>query len=119
MCLLPFPFLWYYGSKTCKLNMQNKVMKNNFKNLKESHAYLQNILNVHVKFQKDRLKTVEGVARTMCILPIHFFNIKVLIGYIINAKKKQKIIPRFQKLTNHIFKPSLQHTPVKFQNDRL
>ena len=48
------------------------------KNRKKAHAYLQPILKAHVKFQKDRPKTV-GVARTRCsILPIHFCSIKAL-----------------------------------------
>ena len=42
----------------------------------KTHAYLQAILKAHVKFQKDRPKTVEGVKETMYLFPIHFYNIR-------------------------------------------
>ena len=53
-----------------------KVIKNCFGILKKTHAYFQAILKAHVKFQKDRLKTVGGVKGTMYLLPIHFCNIR-------------------------------------------
>ena len=39
-----------------------KVIKNNFRILKKQYAYLQTILKAPVKFEKDWLKTVGGVA---------------------------------------------------------
>ena len=41
-----------------KLKMQKKVIKVNFRILKKTHAYFQALLKAHVKFQKDRPKTV-------------------------------------------------------------
>ena len=53
-----------------------KVIKNYFRILKNSHAYLQDILKAQVKFQKDRPKTVGGVKGTKYLLPIDFCNIR-------------------------------------------
>ena len=46
------------------------MIKNNFKILKKTHAYLQTILKAPVKFQKDRTKTVGGVKGTRYLLKI-------------------------------------------------
>ena len=46
------------------------MIKNNFKILKKTHAYLQTILKAPVKFQKDWLKTVVGVTGSGYLLPI-------------------------------------------------
>ena len=62
--------------KMSKLKMQKKVIKYYFWILKNPHAYLQAILKAHVKFQKDRPKTVGGVKGTRYLLPIHFCNIR-------------------------------------------
>ena len=43
---------------------------------KKTHAYFQAILKAHIKFQKDRPKTVGGVKGTRYLLPIHFCNIR-------------------------------------------
>ena len=51
-------------------------MKNYFRILKNPHAYLQAILKTHVKFRKDRPKTMGGVKGTRYLLPIHFCNIR-------------------------------------------
>ena len=40
------------------------MIKNNFRILKKQYAYLQTILKVPVKFEKDWPKTVGGVAGT-------------------------------------------------------
>ena len=45
-----------------KLKMKKNVIKNNFRILKKQYAYLQAILKVPVKFEKDWPKTVGGVA---------------------------------------------------------
>ena len=58
--------------------------------LNQTHAVLQTILKADVKLQKDRLKTVGGVARTKCILPVHFCSITALNGLVKNAKKMTK-----------------------------
>ena len=52
------------------------VIKNNFRILKKTHAYLQTILKAPVKFQKGRLKTVVGVTGTRYRLPIRFCSIR-------------------------------------------
>ena len=60
-----------------KLKMQcGKSDENYFRILKKTHAYLQAILKAHVKFQKDRPKTVGVVKGTRYLLPIHFCNIR-------------------------------------------
>ena len=52
------------------------MIKNYFRILKKTHAYLQAILKAHVKFQKDWPKTVGGVKGTRYLLPIDFCNIR-------------------------------------------
>ena len=52
------------------------MIKNYFRILKKTHAYLQAILKAHVKFQKDWPKTVGGVKGTKYLLPIDFCNIR-------------------------------------------
>ena len=52
------------------------MIKNNFRILKKTHAYLQTILKAPVEFQKDRLKTVVGVTGTRYLLPIRFYSIR-------------------------------------------
>ena len=56
-----------------------KMLKSDKKLLQDSektHAYLQDILKAHVKFQKDRTKAVGGVKGTRYLLPIDFCNIR-------------------------------------------
>ena len=67
--LLPIHFC---NIRTQKMFVKNaeKVIKNYFKILKNPHAYIQAILKAHVKFQKDRPKTVGGVKGTRYLLPI-------------------------------------------------
>ena len=62
--------------KMSKLKMRKKVIKIYFRILKNPPAYFQAILKAHVKFQKDRPKTVGGVKGTRYLLPIDFCNIK-------------------------------------------
>ena len=65
--LLPIDFC---NIRTQKCQNVQKVIKNNFRILKEPHAYLQTILKAPVKFQKDRTKTVGGVKGTRYLLKI-------------------------------------------------
>ena len=60
-----------YNSSPCT---SYRRAKNYFRIPKKPHAYLQTILKAHVKFQKDRHKTVGGVKGTRYLLPIHFCN---------------------------------------------
>ena len=62
--------------KKCLSKKCGKSNKNYFRILKKPHAYLQAILKAHVKFQKDRPKTVGGVKGTRYLLPIHFCSIR-------------------------------------------
>ena len=64
------------------------MIKNNFRILKKQYAYFPTILKASVKFEKDWLKTVGGVAGRMYILPIHFCSIR--------ARKKSKL--KMQKM---------------------
>ena len=47
--------------------MKKNVIKNNFRILKKQYAYLQTILKVPVKFEKDWPRTVGGVAGTRMV----------------------------------------------------
>ena len=73
--LLPIRFC---SIRTQKRSVKNaeKEIKNYFRILKKPYAHLQAILKAHVKFQKDRPKTVGGVKGTRYLLPIHFCNIR-------------------------------------------
>ena len=73
--LLPIHFC---SIRVKKMSVKNakKVIKNNFRILKKTHAYLQTILKALVKFQKDWPKTVGGVEGTRYLLPIHFCSIR-------------------------------------------
>ena len=59
------------------------MIKKYFRILKKQYAYLQTILKVPVKLEKDWPKTVGGVAGRRYILPIHFCSIR--------ARKKSKL----------------------------
>ena len=63
------------------------MIKNYFRILKKTHAYLQAILKAHVKLQKDRPKTVGGFMGTRYLLPIHLCNIRTQK---VSKLKKQK-----------------------------
>ena len=62
--------------RTQKVKNAEKVIKKYFRILKNPPAYFQAILKTHVKFQKDRSKTVGGVKGTRYLLPIDFCNIR-------------------------------------------
>ena len=49
-----------------------KVIKNNLRIISKPHAYLQTMYKSLVKFQRNRHKTVGGVAHTRYPLSIHF-----------------------------------------------
>ena len=70
--ILPIHFCSIRARKKSKLKMQKKVIKNNFRILKKKYTYLQTILKVPVKFEKDWLKTVGGVAGRRYTLLIQF-----------------------------------------------
>ena len=64
-------------------------MKKYFRILKNPLAYFQAILKAHVKFQKDRSKTVGEVKGTRYLLPIDFCNIRTqkMSSVILELKK--------------------------------
>ena len=68
--LLPIHFCSIRAQKMSKLKMRKKVIKNNFRILKKTHANLQTIAKTPVKFQKDWPKTVGGVEGTRYLLKI-------------------------------------------------
>ena len=74
--LLPIYSCSIRTQKMSQVKNAEKVIKNYFRILKKPHAYLQAILKAHVKFQKDRPKTVGGVKGTRYLLPIHFCSIR-------------------------------------------
>ena len=92
-------------------------MKNYFRNLKKPHAYLQAILKAHVKFQKDRPKTVGGVKGTRYLLPIHFCSIRTQKMSVKNAEKVIKNYFRILKKP-HAYLQAILKAHVKFQKDR-
>ena len=59
------------------------MIKNNFRILKKQYVYLQTILKVPVKFEKDWSKTVGGVAGTRMM--------GALTDGRIRARKKSKL----------------------------
>ena len=86
--ILPIHLCSIRARKKSKLKNAKNVIKNNFRILKKQYAYLQTILKVCVKYQKDRPENVGEVARTRYILPIHFCSIR--------ARKKSKL--KMQKM---------------------
>ena len=74
--LLPIDFCNIRTQKMSKFKMCGKSDKKLFQDSEKPHAYLQAILKAHIKFQKDRPKTVGGVKGTRYLLPIHFCNIR-------------------------------------------
>ena len=93
------------------------MIKNYFRILKKPHAYLQAILKAHVKFQKDRPKTVGGVKGTRYLLPIDFCNIRTQKKSVKNAEKVIKNYFRILKKP-HANLQTILKTHVKFQKDR-
>ena len=94
------------------------MTKNYFRILKNLHAYLQAILKVHVKFQKDRPKPMGGVKGTRYLLPIDFYNIRTKKKSVQNVEKVIKNNFRILKKTQAYLQTILK-APVKFQKDRL
>ena len=95
------------------------MIKNNFRILKKQCVYLQTILKVPVKFQKDWPKTVGGVAGRRYILPIHFCSIR--------ARKKSKLKMKKKKCDKknnfrilkkqYAYLQTILKAPVKFEKD--
>ena len=86
--------------------------------MKKQYAYLQTILKVPVKFQKDHPETVGGVAGRRYILPIHLCRIR--------ARKKSKLKTKKNVIKNNfrILKKQYAYpqsailkAPVKFEKD--
>ena len=94
------------------------MIKNYFRILKKPHAYLQAILKAHVKFQKDRTKTVGGVKVTRYLLPIHFCSIRT--QKMSKLKMRKKVIKNyFRMLKNpHAYLQAILKAHVKFQKDQ-
>ena len=94
------------------------MIKNYFRILKKPHAYLQAILKAHVKFQKDRPKTVGGVKGTRYLLPIDFCNIRT--QKMSKLKMQEKVIKNYFRILKktHAHLQTILKTPVKFQKDR-
>ena len=93
------------------------MVKNYFRILKKPHAYLQAILKAHVKFQKDRPKTVGGVKGTRYLLPIDFCNIRT--QKMSKLKMQKKVIKNYFRILKkpHAHLQTILKTPVKFQKD--
>ena len=77
------------------------MIKNYFRILKKTHAYLQTILKTPVKFQKDRPKTVGGVKGTK--YPLKTRN---------HAPRTTHHVPR----TTHHAPRATHHAPRKTKN---
>ena len=95
------------------------MIKINFRILKKKkqYAYLQTILKVCVKFQKDWPETVGVVAHTRYILPIHFCSIRA------QKKSKLKMVKNviknnFRTLKKqYAYLQTILKAPVKFEKD--
>ena len=90
------------------------MTKNYFRILKNPPAYFQTILKAHVKFQKDRPKTVGGVKGTRYLLPIDFCNIRT--QKMSKFKRNKKLFQDSEK--PHAYLQTILKAPVKFQKDR-
>ena len=66
------------------------MIKNYFRILKNPHAYLQAILKAHVKFQKDRPKTVGGVKGTRFLTDLGFNDMSTLVGHFVSSNRKRE-----------------------------
>ena len=93
------------------------MIKNYFRILKKTHAYLQAILKAYVKFQKDWPKTVGGVKGTRYLLTIDFCNIRTQKMSKFKMCKSDKNNFRILKKP-HAHLQTILKTPVKFQKDR-
>ena len=94
------------------------VIKNYFRILKKTHAYLQAILKAPVKFQKDRLKTVVRVTGTRYLLPIRFCSIRTQKMSKLKCGKSDKNYFRILKKKTHAYLQAILKSHVKFQKDR-
>ena len=93
------------------------MIKNNFRILKKQYAYLQTILKAPVKFEKDWLKTVGGVAGRRYILPIHFYSIRARKTSVKNAKNNV-IKNKFRILKKqYAYLQTILKAPVMFEKD--
>ena len=101
--------------------MRKKVTKKKKKKLQDSekNAYLQTILKAPVTFQKAWLKTVGGVARTRCLLPIHFCGIRALKTS--KLKMRKKVTKSDFRLLRkpHAYLQTILKAHMKFQKDTL
>ena len=69
-----------------------KSEKNNLRIISKPHAYLQTMFKSRVKFQRNRHKTVGGVAQTSYPLSIHFDSKTPRMAKFKLRKKSQKIV---------------------------
>ena len=108
--LLSIHFCNIRTQKMSKLKIKKKVIKYYFRILKNPLAYFQAILKAHVKFLKDRLKTMGGVKGTKYLLPIDFCNIRTKKCPSSKCVKSDKNNFRILKKKHmHIFRPSFKH----------
>ena len=91
------------------------MIKNYFRILKKTHAYLQAILKAHVKFQKDRPKTVGGEGDKVPT-PYRLLNIRTKKMSVKNAEKVIKNYFRILK-NPHAYLQAILKAHVKFQRD--
>ena len=67
-----YPLSIHFDSENARKMAAEKVIKNNLRIISKPHAYLQTMYKTPVKFQKNRYKTVGGVAHTRYPLSFHF-----------------------------------------------
>ena len=99
-------------SSNCK-----KVSKINLRIISKPHAHLQSLVKTSVNFQKNRNKTVGGVAHTTYPLSIHFHyqNAWKMTKFKLQ-RKVSKINPRIISKA-HAYLLSIIKTSVKFQKN--
>ena len=64
VALTRYPLSIHWGKKMTKFTKMEKVTKNNLTIISKPHAHPHTMTKTHAKFQKDRYKTVRGVALT-------------------------------------------------------
>ena len=110
VALSRYPLSIYWGQKMTKFTKWKKWQKNNLAIISKPHAHPHTMTKTHAKFQKDRYKTVRGVALTRYPLSIHFHRIwGQEMTKFAKWKKWQKLIQGLYPTHMHIFRPWKKH----------
>ena len=97
--------------------LAKKEIKYNLRIISKSHAYFQTMIKTPVKFQKNRYKTVGGVASTRYPLSIHIVidNVQKMAKFNLRKSDKYNL---WITSKPHAYLQTMPKTPVKFQSNR-